>query len=299
MPGVERRRFEVLTSDGAASTLQIHVPALPRALMYWMPALGVGLRPNEAFADAMAEAGVATAIHEWRGLGSSNRRATRRCNWGYRELLEIDLPAGLDAAQREFRHLPLWLGGHSLGGQFALMEASRERRRAEGVLLVATSQPDWRRFPGIHKHAVLAFARIIPCITWLVGHFPGRRLGFAGREARSVMNDWAATCARGDYEIPALGQTAQAMAGYQGRVVAVCLPEDRFAPKPGSRRLLDLASRADWRLVDLERRSFVQHRADHFGWLRESRAVVDALIAGMGEPDPLARRAQRLLTAAP
>ena len=37
--------------------------------------------------------GVAVVMHEWRGIGSSDRRAGRRCNWGYRELLQDDLPA--------------------------------------------------------------------------------------------------------------------------------------------------------------------------------------------------------------
>src|SRR5690606_19417342 len=134
-------KITVITSDGARSTLQLHVPPEPaRRALYWLPALGVGIGPNEVFADALAARGVLVAVHEWRGLGSSDRRAARDCDWGYRTLFE-DLAAGLSQARERDRTLHWYLGGHSLGGQFALMHAARDPRAFDGVLLVASGHP--------------------------------------------------------------------------------------------------------------------------------------------------------------
>ena len=277
MSDIERRRLTVSAPDGAHSTLQLHLPAPPRALLYWVPALGVGIGPNETFADAMARIGVAVAIHEWRGLGSSDRRAGRAVDWGYRELLDLDLPAGLDAAQRELPGLPLWLGGHSLGGQFALIEAARAKRTVDGVFLVASGQPQWKQFPAAKKFGVLGFALAIPAVTRLVGHFPGARLGFAGREAGRLMREWSRTCVRGDYRLPAFGEALDvALAGYRGRVIALRMSQDALAPPGAIGRLQALAPNAAWEVLDLGAESFEKRRPDHFGWLREPRAVVAA-----------------------
>lgn len=277
---IERRRLAVTAADGASSTLQLHVPAQPVALVYWLPALGVGIAPNETFADALAERGLAVAVHEWRGLGSSNRRAGRGCDWGYRELLDLDLPAGLEAAARAFPAMPAWIGGHSLGGQFALLEAAHGRRALQGTLLVASGQPHWKQFPAPRNVGVLAFAWSVPLSTALAGHFPGTRLGFAGREAARLMREWARTCVQGDYRVGDFGSALdEALAGHAGRVLAIRMAEDVLAPPGAIDRLRHLAPRAAWDVRDFGPGCFTRRRPDHFGWLREPEAVADACAA--------------------
>ena len=276
----ERRRLPVTAADGATSTLQVHAPAQPSAWLYWLPALGVGIGPNETFADALAERGVAVAVHEWRGLGSSNRRAARDCDWGYRELLDLDLPAGLDVAANEFKALPGWIGGHSLGGQFALLEAARSRRALQGALLVASGHPHWRQFPAPRRFGVLGFALGVPLATAVAGHFPGTRLGFAGREAARLMREWARTCVQGDYRIGDFGaQLDEALAGHAGRVLAIRMSDDTLAPPAAIERLRALAPRAAWDVRDFGAAQFTRRRPDHFGWLREPDAVAEAFRA--------------------
>src|SRR3546814_18879264 len=82
----------------------------------------------------------------WRGIGSSDRRAGRRCDWGYRELLHDDLPAGMAALRERWPQARCWLGGHSLGGQLSLLFASLHPTEFAGLLLVASGSPYWRRF---------------------------------------------------------------------------------------------------------------------------------------------------------
>lgn len=277
---IERRRFAVVARDGAQSTLQWHVPPAPRAWLYWLPALGVGPGPNETFADAMAARGFAVAVHEWRGLGTSNRRAGRGQDWGYRELLDLDIPAGLEAAALAHPSLPGWIGGHSLGGQFALIEAARRGDGLQGVLLAASGHPHWKQFPGLRKFGVLAFAAGIPLVTNLAGHFPGTRLGFAGREAGRLMREWARTCRRGDYRTGDFGGALDAaLAAWRGRVLAIRLAHDTLAPPASIERLRALAPGAHWQVRDFGPEKFAARRPDHFGWLREPAPLADAFAA--------------------
>lgn len=274
----QRRLLRVKSPDGAEASIQLHLGPAPRAVLYWLPALGVGRGPNERFADALAAQGMAVAVHEWRGVGQSNRRAARACDWGYRELIEFDIPAGLDAVDAELGVVPRWIGGHSLGGQFALIEAASGRRALQGVVLVASGQPHWRAFDGLHSLLVLAFAASIWPITALAGYFPGTRLGFAGREARRLMRDWAGTALRGDYRVPGHGDALDAaLARYAGRILALGMSEDRLAPRASLQRLQRLVPVAQWQVQHLGREDFATRRPDHFGWLREPGAVVDRI----------------------
>src|SRR5690606_37875622 len=124
---VLRNTLRVTASDGASAALELFLPdGKPVAALFWLPALGVGIGPNVMFATALAEKGIAVAVHEWRGLGSSDQRAGRAGDWGYAALLDHDLPAAFAAAQAALPPDTTWVaGGHSLGGQMALIEAAR------------------------------------------------------------------------------------------------------------------------------------------------------------------------------
>ena len=63
-------------------------------------------------------------------------------DWGYRELLQYDLPASIAALDGDSS----WVfGGHSLGGQFAAMAAARQPHRSAGLALRACERSAIRR----------------------------------------------------------------------------------------------------------------------------------------------------------
>ena len=86
----------VQATDGHQWTLLVRQPTEPpRMHLLWLPALGVAARHYLPFAEALAARGVAVYLHEWRGNGSSSLRPSHTQDWGYRELLELDLPASI------------------------------------------------------------------------------------------------------------------------------------------------------------------------------------------------------------
>lgn len=256
----------------------VELASPPRAALLWLPALGVPARKYRPLAEALAAHGVLCAVHEWRGTGDCPQRPGWRRDWGYREWLEEDIPASAAVLATRAPGLPRLLGGHSIGGQMALLAAALGSPAA-GLVVAASGVPDWRCFPRWSERlAVAGFALALPLLTRLFGHYPGDRLGFAGREAGQLMRDWAQTVRTGHYT------------GLRG------LPEDlesRLARLDVP--LLCLGFRDDWLVPEASWAALVgKTRArtvtfhcfdaeslgaapDHFAWLRAPAAPAEAI----------------------
>ncbi|WP_441607627.1 alpha/beta hydrolase family protein [Dyella sp. 2RAB6] len=280
----------VAASDGASSELLLMLPAQPpSSLLYWLPAMGVAARHYLPLAQALVAHGIAVALHEWRGIGSSNRRAGRHADWGYRELLQLDLPAGLAVARERCPGLPRVLGGHSLGGQLGSLYTALHPQDFDALVLVASGSPYWRRFPrGALIGAAYALA---PVLAGLVGHLPGRRLGFGGNEARSTVADWARSGRTGRYAAAGMPEDLEAtLARLRLPVLALRLRDDWLGPQAS----------LDWLLAKMPQArptcsvlgpDELGVPADHFAWMKQPAAIA-ALIADGLAPVLRQERAQ-------
>lgn len=260
--------------DGHRSDLRVFRAAPGSPGVFWLPALGVPASKYDTFARALVDEGVACAVHEWRGHGSSSLRARRGVDWGYRELLVHDLPtaiAALDAGTRWY------FGGHSLGGQFAALAAARQPHRSAGLALVATGLPHAQTFEGRQRLGVRLFASVLPALTRMAGYYPGHRLGFAGREAGQLMRDWAGTVRTGRYDAYGHRERMEvALAALDQPVLGLRLAHDWLVPAASLQALLDkLGSGA--KQVELFDDARLGARADHFRWMRQPQAVAASI----------------------
>jgi predicted alpha/beta hydrolase len=258
----------IASKDSAHSELIVTQPRdYPRDVIYWLPALGVPAKHYVPLAEAFAAHGIAMALHEWRGIGSSDRRAGRHCDWGYRELLEADLPVGVAAAKARWPNAKLWMGGHSLGGQFACLYAGLHPCDVAGVTLIASGAPFWRCFPR---------RALIRCAYWLasplarlVGHLPGRRIGFGGNEARSLIADWSHSGLTGRYRAKGMDvDLERQLAELDVPVLALRLRDDWLVPQASLDWLLDKMPKASRRVDIVAPERLAGQRADHFTWMK-------------------------------
>ncbi|WP_345781797.1 alpha/beta fold hydrolase [Dyella sp. GSA-30] len=263
----------VTAADGATTQLLWRAPKMPaHEVLYWMPALGVAAKHYLPLADALAARGIAVAIHEWRGIGSSNRRAGRQTDWAYRQLLELDMPAGIATARSQWPDARYWIGGHSLGGQLATVYGALHPQAFSGLALVASGAPYWRRFP---RSWLIGLAYVAaPWLARLVGHLPGRRIGFGGNEARGVIDDWARTGRTGRYAARDMADDMEAkLAALHWPILTQRMHDDWLVPETSLDWLLGkmpLASRRSYVLASSE----LGHvRADHFSWMKAPGAI--------------------------
>ncbi len=268
----------VQAGDGHVFTLLAAHAAAPRARLLWLPALGVAARHYLPFAETLAAEGVDVHLHEWRGNGSSTLRAGRGSDWGYRALLEQDLPASLDAIDAAATPLPLLIGGHSLGGQLACCLAGQHPRRFAALWLVASGTPYWRSFPAPLRYALPLVYRFLPWLARRQGVLHGRRLGFGGNEARGLIHDWARVGLLDRYAAQGMPQDLDAdMAACHAPLRGVVLDADWMAPASSLRRLAARMGTSDVSITRLDAAA-LGTRADHFSWMKQPGAVARALL---------------------
>ena len=268
-----RQTLPVVTADGARFELLCIAPAGTwRHALYWLPALGISARRYLPLAEALAARGIAVVIHEWRGIGSSSRRAGRQCNWGYREILEDDVPAAHEVLRARWPQVTWCLGGHSLGGQIAMLRAALAPTEYAGIVLVASGAPYWRQF---RRKWLLAAAFVLaPCLAWLCGCLPGRRIHFGGREARGVIADWARTGRSGRYTVRGFAvDLEQALAELRTPVLGLHLADDWLGPARSLHYLLGKAPLARRDVETLDAQALGVAAATHFAWMQTPQTV--------------------------
>lgn len=250
----------------------------PRDVIYWLPALGVPAKHYLPLAEALAAHGIAMALHEWRGIGSSDRRAGRHCDWGYRDLLEADLPAGMAEAKTRWPKAKFWMGGHSLGGQLSCLYVSLHPRDMAGIALIASGAPYWRRFRfGI---PILGAYALASPLAQLVGYLPGRRIGFGGNEARGVIADWSRSGRTGRYAADGMKvDFERQLAALELPVLALRLRDDWLVPQSSLDWLLDKMPKASQQTGIVTPEQLAGQGADHFTWMK----VPDALAARLAD----------------
>jgi len=271
--------FAVAAADGHRFEL-IYVPSAgpPEASLLLLPGMGLSARRYIDFARALAQAGLECFIHEWRGFGSSSLRAGRGRDWGYRELLNVDLPAARQQFEKQAKGADRLLGGHSLGAQLACLSMARSAQGIDQLVVIASGVPYWRTFSPLKRMALLAACLAWPMLTATVGYFPGRQLGFAGREARGVIADWAWTARRGRYDLPGLSfDPESALRSLNLPLIALRQADDWYVPPASLERLL--AKCPD---CPIERRVVSAgssgRKADHFHFLHAPGPTVSALV---------------------
>lgn len=248
---------------------------LPNTLLF-LTGLGITARHCIAFGQALASSGVRLLIHEWRGSGSSSLRAARSTHWGYRELLEHDLSSAL-ARARQLAEGPVYIGGHSLGSQLASMTAALHPNEIAGLIIIAGGVPYWRDYSGAMRLKILLAAGLFSSAAVVTGHFPGKRIGFAGRESRGVITDWSKTIVSGRYRLPGLTvgdepiELEPAMAKLQTPTLALRMQQDHWVTQACMSHLLKKIplSQVEQHLIGAEQQG---HKADHFGWMKAPEA---------------------------
>lgn len=277
---IQSLEIPLTAEDGHRYHLIARIPAQARANLLWLPALGVAARHYLPLAEALAENGVAVFLHEMRGNGSSNLRASRRVDWGYRQILASDIARSDAAVAAHSTATTRIISGHSIGAQFAACYLALHPQAFQALWLVASGSPYWRNFPA-PKRYVFPFAyQFVPWIADLRGSLPGRRLGFGGDEARSLMRDWARVGLSNRYAAAGLDIDLEAaLARVSVEIRAVLMSHDWFAPRRSMQGLLDKLPRSPASLVVLDRNA-LGVTPDHFAWMKQPQGVVDALLDG-------------------
>jgi len=278
IPALRDMDIATQAADGHRWTLPLYPADEPVAGLLWIPALGVPASKYERMALSLAARDITVAVHEWRGNDTSSLRPSRRCDWGYRELLTLDMPASFAVARGRSPEIPWFIGGHSLGGQLAALYLALSPQAASGLVLTATGVPHARTFRGRQRLAISVFAHLVPWITRVFGYFPGDRLNWAGREAALLMRQWSGTVRSGRYDNLDLPENAEtALKQLAQPALGIRFANDWLVPKASLDALFGKLGAGD-HACELFDETRLGDRADHFRWMKNPDAVT-AVIA--------------------
>jgi len=264
-------------SEGTSFALTVYPATDATApVLLIQPAMGVKAGYYDKLAEALRAAGCNVAISELRAHEAEGGRSPGRdYDFSYDEMLRQDWPQAVNAVKARFPAAPVYLFGHSLGGQISMLYAGQAQDQLAGLVLVAISSVHWKLWGvgfWLYSQAAVLTAR-------LLGHFPGKTFRFAGREARGVIADWARQARTGDF---ILGRERlnhkTALAGVTLPVLAVSLQGDFFAPKRATDDLVAKIPQAQLSRHHLDPKGMGIEGVDHFRWARKPEVVVPTIL---------------------
>lgn len=256
----------VIAADGARLAADLIAPAAPRRAALIAPALGVRRGFYAAFAEFLAEGGLAVMTLDYRGVGGSadaGARATLH-DWA-----DLDLAAALADLGRRFPGVPRVWFGHSMGGQlFGLLPDAPVER----ALFVAAQHGHWRNWAGWRRWAMAAlWWGVIPAASRLAGRLPLSRFGRGEDIPPGVAREWARWGRDREYVLGLARRRGDAgFARWTGRLRAYAIRDDSYAPASTVRPLVAAFTRARTELVEVGPERVGEAHLGHFGAFRPS-----------------------------
>lgn len=251
--------------------------AAPRRAVLILPALGVRATSYRHFAQALNGHGLDVLALDLRGVGSSSVRASRRHDWGYRDLIEGELECLLAQARSRLPGAALaWLG-HSLGGHLAVLHSHLRAHSAHDLthlLLVASGSPYLPLLAPREARGARFLTLMIALSTPLLGCYRGDWLGFGGRQGRTLMREWATLVRRGRFPLDDPRGPLESP-----RLAAFATAGDHYAPYATVQALAD-------RLGQGQAAQTIGPDADgrlpgHFDWMRAPADVAQRVAVAL------------------
>lgn len=229
-----------------------------------LPALGMQARYYIPFAKLLHAAGCATVLVDLRGQGGSTPQVDRGTKFGYRELAQRDIPVVVDTVCDWFPGQPVYLLGHSLGGQLAAGYVTGPAHRAAGLIFIATGTPYYRCYNVWRMLWVLATTHGTALWATVWGYWPGSN----SRQSRILLRDLAYFARTG--RNPATPDRAADVSGLP--VLAVSVEGDYHAPLSSVDHLCSLLPGAELTRQHLTELNGGRH-LNHFHWVRSAGLV--------------------------
>jgi predicted alpha/beta hydrolase len=175
--------------------------------------------------------------------------------------------------------------GHSLGGQLGAFLLADRPDLVTRLVTVASGlnhADSWvgatRALRHVQTQAAVALSRAL-------GWFPGRSVGFAGRQARTEMADWGRVGLTGRYALAGIDEDLHAsLARVSAPVDGFLVPEDDWTPPRSFEGLCALMPAARCRTHRLD--GLPPSCRGHFRWAGAPAIVARAVAALLAEPAP-------------
>jgi predicted alpha/beta hydrolase len=238
-----------------------------QAIVILMPAMAISSKYYKAFAEYLAnQLNIISITSDLRGLGKSSVRVSKKVDFGYQNLLE-DYTLIIQTLQQKYPNQPIYLLGHSLGGQIASLLATHKTLNIKGLILIACASNYYKQWSGLNRLTFGGFLRVARWTARVLGYFPGKKMGFGGTEAKTLIQDWSYMGLFGKYKIKNSSiDYEKNLATTRLPILAMGIQNDYFAPPKAIHFLLKkFAQSPDIQQITV---SSAEHKLNHINWLK-------------------------------
>jgi len=233
----------------------LYTAATPKAVIVIGSALGVPRKIYRVFAEFLIKHNYSVLTFDYRGFApDTEQKDLHLAQWG-----SHDLKAAIDQASELADGKPVFLLGHSIGGQVAGL--ADNLHKARGLIFVASSFPYWKRWPMPKRLSIaLMFKVLTPLVAALTKRFPSKAIGLSSTDLPSVLvAEWARWMSKDDYLLDsAFDLDKDAYHSRTGPALAFGFDDDDLVPEASFDKLLSA-----YRGCDTQRR-FVHTRANEW-----------------------------------
>ncbi|MHA2364513.1 MAG: alpha/beta hydrolase family protein [Candidatus Hodarchaeales archaeon] len=240
-----------------------------------MPAMGVPATYYRPLALTIKKIGWHAITTDLRGIGTSSVRALRHINFGYHEMITYDWPAIINKVKTRFPTNQIFLLGHSLGGQINSLYFSINQNAVDGLILVAACSVFFKGWKFPLNIRTLLGAQFVYVVSLVLGYFPGKKIGFAGQEAKNVIKDWAKNSRTGRYEIcNSQNDYEKALGQIKKPILAISFEKDPLSPKRAVLNLITKMKEAKITYLYLNTKTLRLKKVSHFSWVKTAGPIM-------------------------
>ena len=236
--------------------------------------MGVKASFYQPFAEKLAKGGFTTITSDLRGLGLSSVRPSAKVDFGYLDMIE-DIKSITENIKKIYPNQKIYFLGHSLGGQIASLALAKYPKLATGIILTAANSVYYKGWSERQRYTTLFAYYFFPLLSRIMGYFPGHKVGFGGKAAKTQMIDWGHLGRTGRFKIKGDNLDYEAaLKRVSLPILAIYIEGDWMSPKAAMANLYrKFNSNAPLTNFTLTNAS-VEKKLNHFNWVKQPDEIV-------------------------
>jgi len=154
--------------------------------------------------------------------------------------------------------------------------AGKNPAKIAGLILSATCSVYHKGWSGFSAYQILAGTQFANLVAGIMGYFPGKKVGFGGTEARTVIKDWSSQSRTGVYQLANDDfDYEKALSELETPILALSYQGDNLSPKGAVQHLLGKMTSAKTEHIHLEKDDPRNDGFNHFSWAKKPDSIVD------------------------
>lgn len=263
-------QLTIPAADGRPLRAHVFTPAgNVRGSVLISTAMAVPQSYYAPFAGYLAGQGFEVTTYDYRGMGEDAPATLRGFECSVSDWAEKDYNAAVRHAKAARPELPLYVVGHSLGGQLPGLLPDHEL--IAGLITIASGSGYWRdNAPALRRSVPFMWFGLVPLLTPMFGYWPGAKLNMVGNLPRGVITEWRRWCLHPDYVCDESGQRRDAFfPAVRFPICSLSFTDDEYMSETNIRKLHGRYTGADVEFRRVAPADLGVKRIGHFGFFRK------------------------------